>query len=180
MINTDELVWKSVRNVITKSNLFKESIKKELLDDSSLVQTKTDIKKIESKLKKNDHLIQRISESIVNQETDKLIGIRSKKEIDDVLIRLDVELLKLKSSKEQMTNEISTRHRDSQWVDWINEWGVRLEEMKSSDFKFDDKKKFLKTIINNIVVKSTDNLEHDLTIKFKLPYVNDQLIYKDN
>jgi hypothetical protein len=180
MINTDELVWESVRNVITKSNLFKESIKKELLDDSSLIQTKTDIKKIESKLKKNDHLIQRISESIVNQETDKLIGIRSKKEIDDVLIRLDVELLKLKSSKEQMTNEISTRHRDSQWVDWINEWGVRLEEMKSSDFKFDDKKKFLKTIINNIVVKSTDNLEHDLTIKFKLPYVNDQLIYKDN
>ena len=102
------------------------------------------------------------------------------KEIDDVLIRLDVELLKLKSSKEQMTNEISTRHRDTQWVDWINEWGVRLEEMKSSDFKFDDKKKFLKTIINNIVVKSKDNLEHDLTIKFKLPYVNDQLIYKDN
>ena len=71
MINTDELVWESVRNVITKSNLFKESIKKELLDDSSLIQTKTDIKKIESKLKKNDHLIQRISESIVNQETDK-------------------------------------------------------------------------------------------------------------
>ncbi|MDC0390815.1 hypothetical protein OAM64_04425 [Candidatus Thioglobus sp.] len=51
--------------------------------------------------------------------------------------------------------------------------------MKSSDFKFDDKKKFLKTIINNIV-KSTDNLAHDLTIKFKLPYVNDQLIYKGN
>ena len=52
--------------------------------------------------------------------------------------------------------------------------------MKSSDFKFEDKKKFLKTIINNIVVKSTDNLEHGLTIKFKLPYVNDQLIYKNN
>ena len=79
-----------------------------------------------------------------------------------------------------MTNEISTRHRDSQWVDWINEWGVRLEEMKSSDFKFDDKKKFLKTIINNIVVKSTDKIENDLTIKFKLPYVNDQLVFKDN
>ena len=180
MINTDELVWETVRNVITKSNLFKESIKNELLDDKSMIKTKTDVKKIENKLKQNDHLIQRISESIVNQETDKLIGIRSKKEIDDVLRRLDVELLKLKSNKEKMTNEISTRHRDSQWVNWINEWGVRLEEMKNSDFKFEDKKKFLKTIINNIVVKSTDNLEHDLTIKFKLPYVNDELIYKDN
>ena len=37
----------------------------------------------------------------------------------------------------------------------------------------------LKTIINNIVVKNTNNLEHDLTIKLKLSYVNDQLIYKD-
>ena len=132
MTNTDELVWETVRNVITESNLFKESIKNEMLDDNSVIQTKTDIKKIQSKLKKNDHLIQRISESIVNQETDKLIGIRSKKEIDDVLRRLDIELLKLKSEKEKMINEISTRQRDSQWVDWINEWGVRLEEMKSS------------------------------------------------
>jgi len=49
----------------------------------------------------------------------------------------------------------------------------RLKKLKSYDFKFDDKKKFLKTIINNIVVKSTDNLEHDLTIKIKLPYMND-------
>ena len=34
--------------------------------------------------------------------------------------------------------------------------------MKNSDFKFDDK------------------IEHELTIKFKLPYVNDKLIYNDN
>ena len=34
--------------------------------------------------------------------------------------------------------------------------------MKNSDFKFDDK------------------IEHELTIKFKLPYVNDKLIYKNN
>jgi site-specific DNA recombinase len=180
MTNTDELVWETVRNVITESNLFKESIKNEMLDDNSVIQTKTDIKKIQSKLKKNDHLIQRISESIVNQETDKLIGIRSKKEIDDVLRRLDIELLKLKSEKEKMINEISTRQRDSQWVDWINEWGNRLEELKSTDLKFEDKKKFLRTIINHIVVNGKDKLEHELTIKFKLPYVNDQLIYKDN
>ena len=34
--------------------------------------------------------------------------------------------------------------------------------MKNSDFKFDDK------------------IEHEFTIKFKLPSVNDKLIYKEN
>lgn len=180
MITTDQLVWETVINTIRDSNLFKESIKKEVLNDNSIIQTNIDVKKIKRKIKQNDHLIQRISESIVNQETDKLIGIRSQKEIQNVLDRLDVEMLKLKSNKEKMLDEISTRHQNSQWIDWINEWGVRLEEMNNSEFNFDDKKTLLKTIVDKIIVKSTDNLEHELTIKFKLPYVNDELIYKDN
>ena len=52
--------------------------------------------------------------------------------------------------------------------------------MNNSEFNFDDKKTLLKTIVDKIIVKSIDNLEHELTIKFKLPYVNDELIYKDN
>ena len=87
MITTDQLVWETVSNTIRDSNLFKESIKKEVLNDNSIVQTNIDVKKIKRKIKQNDHLIQRISESIVNQETDKLIGIRSQKEIQDVLDR---------------------------------------------------------------------------------------------
>jgi site-specific DNA recombinase len=179
MTNTDKLTWEMVRTTIGDSNLFKESIKKEMLGDQSIIQTKIDVKKIERKLKQNDHLIQRITESIVNQETDKLIGIRSKKEINSVLDRLDVELLKLKSNKDYMLSEISTRNQNSQWVDWINEWGSRLEKMNDSEFKFDDKKEFLKTVVDKIIVKSDNAIEHELVIKFKLPYVDDELIYKD-
>ena len=52
--------------------------------------------------------------------------------------------------------------------------------MKNSDFKFDDKKRFLKSVVDKIIVKSDDKIEYELTIKFKLPYVNDKLIYNDN
>ena len=34
--------------------------------------------------------------------------------------------------------------------------------------------------MDQIIVKSDDKIEHELTIKFKLPYVNDKLIYNDN
>ncbi len=178
--NSDELVWETVRKIITESNIFKESIKAEMLDGSSIISTTTDAKKIEKKLKTNDNLIKKISESIVNQETDKLIGIRSPEEIEDVLGRLDQELLKLKSKKEKMLSELSQRHQNAQWVDWVKEWGSRLEEMKNSEFKFQDKKEFLNTVVDKIIVSSEDRTEHELTIKFKLPYVNDELVWSDN
>lgn len=179
MTNTDDLVWKVVMDVITQSNLFKQSIKDEMIDDSSIVKTKTDIKKLERKLKQNNHLIQRISESIVNQETDKLIGIRSDVEIQSVLDRLDVELLKLKSNEENIINEIESRNQNSQFIDWVNEWGSRLDKMKDNEFSFEDKKTFLKSIIDKIIVKSKDKVDHELTLKFKFPYVDDKLIYHD-
>lgn len=73
-------------------------------------------------------------------------------------------------------NEISSRNQNSQWVDWINEWGNRLNRINDSDLKFDDKKTLLKTIIDKIIVKSKDNLQHELSIIFKFLYVNDELI----
>jgi site-specific DNA recombinase len=179
MNKTDELVWDLVLDVISNSNLFKQSIKEEMLDKTSIIETKSDVKNFEKKLKQNDILIQKINQSIVNQETDKLIGIRSKKEIEMVLEKLDVELLKLKSKKEEYQNEISNRNQKSKWVDWVNEWGSRLEDMKKDDFKFEDKRKFLQTIIEKIVVNSKDKVEHELSITFKFPYVNDKLIYND-
>ena len=87
--------------------------------------------------------------------------------------------MKLKSKKEEYQNEISNRNQKSKWVDWVNEWGNCLDEMKRDDFKLEDKRKFLKTIIEKIVVKSKDKLEHELSIIFKFPYVNDKLIYND-
>jgi len=36
--------------------------------------------------------------------------------------------------------------------------------------KIEDKKTFLKTIVDNIIVKGLDTHEHELEVKFKLPY----------
>jgi len=57
------------------------------------------------------------------------------------------------------------------------------------DVLFDVKKTFLKTIVDKIIVdkiivdkiivKSIDNFQHELSIKFKFPYINDGLIYND-
>ena len=179
MDTTDELVWDVVKDVMSESNLFRESVKRELLDDKSMIQTGSDIKKLERQVKVNDEMMKKISESIVNQETDKLIGIRSEEEIQDVLGKLDEQMLKLRVKKEELQTEVSKRYTENEWTDWVKEWGSRLEEMKSSDFTFEDKKNFIRSVVEKIVVQSDGKIEHELDIQFKLPYVNDKLVWND-
>tara|TARA_B100001964_G_scaffold220394_1_gene263398 strand:- start:2281 stop:2913 length:633 start_codon:yes stop_codon:yes gene_type:complete len=179
MDTTDELVWDVVKDVMSESNLFRESVKRELLDDKSMIQTGSDIKKLERQVKVNDEMMKKISESIVNQETDKLIGIRSEEEIQNVLGKLDEQMLKLRVKKEELQTEVSKRYTENEWTDWVKEWGSRLEEMKSSDFTFEDKKNFIRSVVEKIVVQSDGKIEHELDIQFKLPYVNDKLVWND-
>ena len=41
------------------------------------------------------------------------------------------------------------------------------------------KKRFLEGLLENILVTSDDKQTHSITLKFKIPYVNDKLVWKD-
>ena len=45
--------------------------------------------------------------------------------------------------------------------------GVKVRRDKNSDFKFEDKKRFLKSDVDKILVKSDDKIVQELTMKFK-------------
>ena len=126
-----------------------------------------------------EDLIENISNSIVNNEADKLIGVRQKKEVDNVLKRLDKELLIQRSNRENIIKELSSTENKGKWVDWVVEWGNRIEELKNPDLSIKDKKKFIAAVVDKIIVENTKGREHELTIKFNLPYVNDKLVWND-
>ena len=41
------------------------------------------------------------------------------------------------------------------------------------------KKRFLEGLLENISVTSDDKQTHSITLNFKIPYVNDKLVWKD-
>jgi len=45
-----------------------------------------------------------------------------------------------------------------------------------SDFSTEEKSKFLKGVVEKIVVHTVDKQEHSLKINFRLPYVGDTLV----
>lgn len=48
-----------------------------------------------------------------------------------------------------------------------------------AEFTTQERFDFLKGVIDRIIVKTLDKQSHHLEIRFKIPYVNDQLIWRD-
>ena len=177
---TDELVWDTVLDIVSKSHLFMESVKSELVEnDKSYGKTKDELKKLQLKVNKIDKEIKDVTDSIINLETIKILGQRDKDEVEKIIKNLEEHRLKLSGKKEKTILSMSEEEKNQKWVDWVKEFGDRIGEMKKSDFKFEEKKKFLEGVVEKIVVKNTDVQEHELKIEFRLPYVGDKLVWND-
>jgi len=175
---TDKLVWDTVVDVMSKSHQFKEEVKKQVLgEQQSLESQKEDIKKLKSKLKKVQTEINDVNESIVTLETDTILKRRSPVELQKILTNVEGVRHKLESDKEDVEQQISSLENRSKWVNWIGEFGDKINKM--SEFTPEEKYQFLKGVIDRIYVKTLDKQRHELKLDFVVPYVNDSMVQKE-
>ena len=66
------------------------------------------------------------------------------------------------------------------WVDWVKEFGKRIDDLRDASLTVEEKKRFLSGVLDQIDVKSLDKKNHDLNIKFKFPYVGDEYVYNNS
>ena len=57
-------------------------------------------------------------------------------------------------------------------------FGENMEDLRSPETTFNDKKKMLKSIINSIIVLSDDKTSHRLVINLSVNWWNDNLSWK--
>jgi DNA invertase Pin-like site-specific DNA recombinase len=172
---TDKLVWDSVVDVMSKSHLFKEEVKNQVLGTGQSYESQKDeIKKTKNKLKKIETEIRDVTNSIVNLETDQILKKRSSSEVKSILENVEKVRQKLESDRDSLNQQIYSLENRTSWIDWINEFGKRINKM--SDFSTEEKSKFLKGVVEKIVVHTVDKQKHELKINFRLPYVGDTLV----
>lgn len=176
---TDDLVWNTVLNVVSKSYGFKEDVKKDLLDKESLREQQNRIRKINKEVKKLESDISKVRNALINLNTTKLIGLDKIQDLDSVIFQMETRKLEFEEKKEKLLNELIEYKNQKKWIDWVKEFGNRIEQLKNPSFSIEDKKNFLNGIIEKIIVFSDNIREHELIIHFRLPYVDDELIYKD-
>ena len=155
--------------------MFKEETKQEF--SSGFHQSKsTDIQKVEKDIKKVDTEIHRIEGLIVDTETDRLLKNRTPKQIKDIMSNLETALLDLKSRRERLQVELDEGKKDQRWVDWLKEFGNKIDSLLENDLNVEEKQRFLNGVLDKIVVNTDPNKQtHKLNLNFTLPYVNDEL-----
>jgi len=175
---TDKLIWNAVVEILTKSNLFKEEIKYQTLDDNSTHDDKkVDIKKLSRKLNEVERNIGEVSNTIVNLETDRILKRRDSTELTQILGNVETYKIELESEREIIKDKLYHLESKKQWVDWISKFSDRIDKM--IDFSPEEKHEFLNGVIDNITVSTLDKRTHEVIIKFKIPYVEDSIKWND-
>ncbi len=110
-------------------------------------------------------------------ETDVLLK-RQSGDVKQIRNNLDDERQKLIVKIQDVKTEHQTFMMESSWVDWVS---VFKADIKSKDqMSNTERKDYLSKLINKIKVSYDHNdNHHKLEIVFKVPIVNDKLVYKN-
>ena len=177
---TDKLVWETVVEVLSNSHLFKEEIKNQVKgeDNSGELLSRSDrihdLKKKNKQIKKE---VDDITKTLINLETDNILKRRNTSELQAIIANVESERTRLNSVIEQNALQIHAIETKSKWLDWFSKFGERIEKMQG--FSEQEKQFFLRGVIEKISVTTLDKQEHELVIRFKIPYVNDTFEWKN-
>jgi DNA invertase Pin-like site-specific DNA recombinase len=175
---TDSLVWDTVVEVLSKSHLFKEEVKRQVFGDTkSEALQREHVKELKRKHRKIQLEIKEVTTTLVNIETDRFLKRRNPDELARIIQNVESERQRLEAMRDELSNEVHILESQTKWVTWVAKFGERIEKM--GDFTLTEKQLFLRGVIDKISVSTLDKQRHELSLHFKIPYVNDQLIWKD-
>ena len=173
---TDEVIWETVVDVLSGSNLFRERIKQETLGEKSLRQSTVDMKRVQSQIARVEGDIQKVTDSIVNLNTERLIGNVQERDIERIISNLEKRRDELEVRQNELIATLDTERQSRVWVDWLKEFGNRVDQLRNPSMSIADRKRFLSGVVERIDVESVDKQKHKIDIKFALPCVNDKLV----
>jgi cell division protein FtsB len=185
MDKTDEFVINQIKGIAGNSSLLKEKFKTDILNKKSL--------KTGELLKSKDKLERRIK--TLDTQIDTTINSISKVEVNNMLNKIDnriyrsmikslnEELESLEDNRKISIKEIDDLDSRKDWIDWVSKYGDEISD--NLDKNTSDT---LKGLVKDIIVHPVMGLNrdginkqlgHKLNITFKLPIVNDKLIWNN-
>lgn len=172
---TDELVWNAVVDVLSESNLYRETIKLAILpSDKEKELTKKNNKNTEDKIKRLRKELETIQDAITKQHTTRLL-VENTKQIDAIIKELEKRELETKSNLEDIQETLDNVTTKEKWIDWYLEFGNKIQDLRTAKLTVEHQNEFLKGVVESITVKEKDKTTHSITIKFKEPFVDDRL-----
>lgn len=176
---TDDLIWNAVIDVLSKSRLFREKTKVEILGDDSLTAKGAEeaIRLSTSKVRQLKKRLEKIHDALINIETDRLLERLSPEQYPIVKANINHERLLIEAEIEQHTDKIQGISKDRRWLKWLDKFRQKVDTFRT--FKPEQRKEFLAGLLTRVDVFMIDSQTHWLEIEFNVPLVDDSLVYRD-
>jgi DNA invertase Pin-like site-specific DNA recombinase len=177
---TDASVWNGILEVVKNSNILKERVKREVLRQKDEIGNINDEKyksllNTDRKLKER---LRKVEESISKVETDHMLGKTKTNIYKGILQNLTDEMGTIEAELAQVELQKQEIASDRRWYDWVKQY--EEDYLNAANLSDDDKKAYIEALVSQIEVKlNSDTKQHNLEILFKLPVVEDQLIWND-
>ena len=183
---SNDFVLSKIREVVSNSNILKEEFKSKVLDKKNQKsdQIKSDINRYEKRIKNLDSKISLTDENIGLVMVNELQKRITKSQSKVILKNLREELEELNNERQITISKINERNEENEWLDWIGKFGkdvdLRVEQDRVGLIEGLIKKINVYSVYSKNRDKDRVQTGHKLKIGFKLPIVNDELVYRDS
>ena len=178
----DDRVWEIVVSVLENSNLYKETMREDVMSNAKTWELSR--KELDARRRRKTSIqkeIKLLKETITNLRLSNLTG---KVEQDEFSRSVDVaekQIRELQTEKDNIVEEIDRSKRHQKWIDWVGDFDRRIGKLRHTrDFK--ERSTLLDDLGVEIVVSNDDTggTNHALTIDFNVPYVGDEFRWNDS
>jgi hypothetical protein len=177
--DTDKLIWDRIIDVIESSHIFKEIFKTEVMSSSKTHKVSVEEqKRMTNRIKLLERKIIELNEVRNSQTVEGLLDGMGSDEFQSLSEKFDEKKRQYEIEIDELNGLIYDSSQTSKWVDWVNEYKDKISDLRNSVMTVEEKKSFIKGIVDHIVVTTVDKQTHNLEIHFRSPYVNDTFEWK--
>ena len=177
---TDELVWESVKSLHKKSSLLKEEVRVRVLKEERGMQELSDAKykAMQAKLKTLQRKYTTLSETLGNLEANRVLKELNDTSYRTMTLRINTELRDIEAQLSTTRSDLDSATNGKKWRNWLKTFGQEITDLDSrSD---EQKKAYIEGLVKQIDVRWNEaEREHELTLTFHLPIVNDGITWRE-
>ena len=169
---TNEAIWTKVVEVMEKSHLYREEIKRMSLNAKKAgFAEMVDSKSLRAQIRRSEREIQDVKRSMIKVESDRIIQKRGNDVVAGVLENLDKHLQAIEARKLDLLSRLKNAAKMKRWTNWVTDFGARITELKT--MKEEAKKEFLEGVVSTITAKTVGENRYECTVHFRLPYADE-------
>ena len=163
----EDLVWDTTVEVLTKSHHWKELEKTRFLSPRRM--RKDEINRLMRKVVTLEKNNQKLKENVLDINN---MMILTDEEKTKFLKKTESQLLKNRIEIDEINDELETHEKKDQWIDWVKKYKNKLDTLSTKSEKV--RREFLDGIVEGVQVRMESKVDHEVTINYTLPIVDDK------